>query len=883
MYRSLIVLAILTTTARAQDPDTSIQTTTVHASAHRRTEPITIDGKLDEKAWVDCPPTTGFVQRFPDAGKPPEHDTEFRVEYDDENVYVAVHAKDNEPDKIRGLLTRRDQMSSSDWIMVGIDSYHDRRTGYGFGVNPAGVQRDLIIFDDQNADDSWDAVWTVATSIDRDGWTAEFEIPLSQLRFSPDDQKSWGFQVQRVVARSGEEDVWSPWPKSSNRVVSKFGTLEGMAGLEPARRVEILPYVTGGGVLEESIDAGDPFMRTARARGNAGLDAKLGLGSAFTLAATINPDFGQVEADPSQVNLTANELFFPEKRPFFLEGTDIFQYSTGNGDGPSSSDALFYTRRIGAAPHGDTDDYAYVDAPQATTIYGAAKISGKTSSGWSLGVLDAVTGEERARVDADGDGMITRPIVEPLSNYAVMRVKKDLREGRTTIGGAITATNRALGGTGLEPTMHDQAYTGGVQLQHRFGKDDLIESNVRLFGSWIHGTTDAISDTEENIRHLYQRPDQGYLHLDPNATSLAGSGFLVELGRFQGPGWHYGTGFDSKSPGLETNDLGFQRLGDYYLNWAFVEYRKDEPSKNLLAWSASLNAWVFTNYQPLLEELGSNLFGHATFTNHWDVMGGVTIGNHRWDPMALRGGPALRDDAAYNVFTAVTSDTRKWIYANANLNATIKPAADTWNANLTAGVTVQARSNLDLFLGPSALVATNGAQYVDQEPDTGGTTRYVFATIDEVVTSLTMRANWTFSPHVSLQVYAMPFVATGHYYGLKEATDTHASDYASRFHVYGDAHVMTTADDILNIDRDGDGTVDLQVGKPDFTVRELRSNVVLRWEYRPGSALFFIWSHDGEGSDVGDGRYRFGSDLSQLARTPGEDVVMMKLNYWVGL
>jgi Domain of unknown function (DUF5916) len=876
---ALALVSALSPRARAQD---GVAEPNVRASAHRRTLPITVDGRIDEQAWTDCPPVRGFVQRFPDAGKAPSQDTDFRIEFDDEAIYVAVRAHDNHPDLIRGLLTRRDKDSSSDWIMIGIDSYHDRRTGFAFGINPAGVQRDLLIYDDQQMDESWDAVWTAQTSIDADGWSAEFRIPLSQLRFSSDDAASWGFQVQRVVQRTSEESVWSPWPKSSSRVVSKFGTLEGVSGLQPARRLELLPYVSGGGALEESIDHADPFARSARGIGNVGADVRLGLGSAFTLAATINPDFGQVEADPSQVNLSANELFFPEKRPFFLEGIDIFQFSTSQGDGPSVSDSLFYTRRIGARPHGDTDDYAYVDAPQSTTIYGAAKVSGKTSSGWSLGVLDAITSEETARV-ADDAGMRTTPIVEPLSNYAVARVKKDLREGRTTLGGAITAVNRELAGTGLETTMHDQAYSGGLQLQHRFGPDDLLESNVRVFGSWIHGTPDAILDTQQKIRHLFQRPDQDYLHLDPRATSMAGTGFLIELGRFQGPGWHYGTGIDSKSPGFESNDAGFQQLADYYLQWGSVEYRDDQPSGNLLMWSASVNAWTFTNYDPQVIEVGGNMSAHAMFDNHWDVQGGMNIADHRWDPAALRGGPELRLDPGYNLYGNVTSDTRKAVWANLSVQGGYRPAAsNTWRLDTSAGVTVQARSNLDLFLGPGVQLVGDDAQYVDQVDDAAGATHYVFGRLHEVVTSLTLRANWTFSPHVSLQVYAMPFVATGRYSNLKESADTHAAHYEDRFRVFGNDHLMPGTDTVM-ADADGNGSYDFTFAKPDFTVRQLRSNAVLRWEYRPGSALFLIWSHDGEGSDVGDGRYRFATDLSQLARQPGEDIVMAKLNYWVGL
>jgi len=849
-----------------------------HVTAHRAEGPITIDGRLDDRTWTDCPPMHGFVQRFPDAGKPPAEDTSFRVAYDDDAIYVAVHMRDAHPDEIRGLLTRRDMNSASDWVLIGLDSYHDRRTAFVFGVNPAGVQRDLLIYDDAQQDDSWDAVWTSATHIDRDGWTAEFRIPLGQLRFAGGGDQTWGFQVERIVARTGEESVWSPWPRSSSQVVSRFGTVDGLDGLHPGRRLELLPYVTGGALLDEQIDAGDPFGRTAHGRGTVGLDVRLGLTSAITLAATINPDFGQVEADPSQVNLSANELFFPEKRPFFLEGTDIFNFSLGQGDGPNATESLFYSRRIGAPPHGDTSDYAFVDAPKTTTIYGAAKISGKTRSGWSVGLLDAITSREIAHVD-DGAGMRSDPVVEPLGNYLVGRIKKDLRQGRTSLGAAVTAVDRDLAGTGLEATMRDQAYAGGLQVQHRFGHDQW-ETNLRLLGSWVHGSTDAIADLQQQQRHLFQRPDQTHVRFDPTRTSLAGGALLAEAGKFGGKHWRFGLGADTRTPGFEVNDLGFQRGGDYYVQWGFLQYRDDEPGDGLLAWNLNVNTFGISSYEPQLLGVGGNLNGSATFKNHWSAFGGAEVDDNRWDPGALRGGPELRESPTVNGWVGASTDGRKAVIANLSAMGWTKPVNDSHQLQLDAGLTVQARSNLDFYLGPSVMVRDDDSQYIDQLPDAGGTTRYLFGRIHQITTSLTVRANWTFSPHLSLQVYAEPFIATGRYSRYKEAADTHAIAYADRFLVYDPAAEIVGADSVM-VDRDGDGAVDLTFGRPDFSVRELRSNVVLRWEYRPGSAVFLIWSHDRADSLV-DGRYRLGADLAGLASAPAEHVVMLKANYWIG-
>jgi hypothetical protein len=328
---------------------------------------------------------------------------------------------------VRRLLTRRDVDGPADSITVAFDSYNDRRTAYAFILNAAGVQRDLLIFDDTNFDDTWDAVWTGDAALTSTGWTAEFRIPLSQLRFAAGATHAWGFQVVRNVGRSQEQTAWSPWPRSGPQIVSKFGVVDGIDGLVPGRRLELLPYVTAG-VGVEPLDAGDPINDHVGWRRNLGLDLKYGLGPAFTLSATINPDFGQVEADPSQVNLGPNELFFAEKRPFFLEGVDLFKLPIGNSDG--SVEGAFYSRRIGAAPDTSNLSYSYLKAPSSTTIYGAAKLTGKTAGGWSVGVFDAVTGAESARI-VDDSGAQSDPLVAPLTNYAVGRVKHDFRDGMT--------------------------------------------------------------------------------------------------------------------------------------------------------------------------------------------------------------------------------------------------------------------------------------------------------------------------------------------------------------------------------------------------------------------------------------------------------------------
>jgi hypothetical protein len=846
-----------------------------HARAVRRSGSIAIDGRLDDDGWKDAPASNNFVQRFPQEGAQPSQKTEFKVTYDDKAIYVGIRMFDESPDEIRGLLTRRDQASSSDWILVGLDSYHDKRTAFVFGINPANVQRDLLLFNDWEEDASWDAVWTGKAAIDEQGWVAELRIPLSQLRFSAQDVQSWGLQLHRIVARSGEESTWSPWPRSGGqKVVSVFGMLDDIRGLTPGRRLEVLPYLSGGLANAEVAD-GDPFHDPTEGRFNAGVDVKYGLSSAFTLAATVNPDFGQVEADPSQVNLSANELFFPEKRPFFLEGIDIFRYSLQQGDG-GGGEGIFYTRRIGAPPHLHGDNYAdFSDTPRETTIYGAAKISGKTKDGLSIGILEAVTGEETAALMGQPD-----LVVEPLTNFALARVLKDLRGGRTTLAGVVTAVHRKMDTPEIEARLHDQAYTGGVDASHRFGKD-LYQTNFKFYGSWVHGSEEALIYDQTRIRHLFNRVDATHLHFDPTRTSMGGWGLLFDIGRQNHAHWNFATGTDIKSPSLELNDMGFQQGGDGISQWVWAGYRDNAPSAQVLNYGLNVNGFGWSDFDPRVGSVGGNINGFVTLANYWGLNGGLSYNHNRWDVALLRGGPAYRDEDGMNAWGGISTDGRKQVAGGFNFAINRRPETDTWAMEGSGFVNVQARSNIELGVEAGASVRNDDHQYVDELYDAMDQPHYVFGRIKQVVTTMTMRGSWTFSPTLSLQLYLQPFIATGEYNEFKQAADTYSQNYDDRFDIFGPGRIALQ-DDIYLVDADGDGATDIQFEKPDFDVRDFHSNVVVRWEYRPGSTVFFIWSH-ARSSFENQGRYMPGDSLSALADERGEHVVMVKANYWVGL
>ncbi|HEX3759943.1 MAG TPA: DUF5916 domain-containing protein [Kofleriaceae bacterium] len=874
---ALVVLGLPCAAAHAAEP-----APVVRAHATRRTGAISIDGRLDEAAWADAPKHSGFIQRFPKDATPPSVDTRFAIVYDDDAIYVGVWADDPQPDLIRALLTRRDVDAPADAITVAFDSYHDRRTAYAFQLNAAGVQRDMLMFDDSSSDDTWDAVWTGDVARTATGWTAEYRIPLSQLRFASDNPE-WGLQVLRVIGRTGEQDSWSPWPRSAPQVVSKFGVVDGIAHVGDRTRLEVLPYATTG-IDRMPVDAGDPLNRTNNWRRGVGLDLKYGLGPAFTLSATINPDFGQVEADPSKINLSGSELFFAEKRPFFLEGSDLFKLQIGNSDG--SPEGAFYSRRIGAAPATPDESYDFINAPTTTTIYGAAKLTGKTSSGWSVGVLDALTGRETTQIataaDAGGAGGSRQDLAsESLTNYAVARIKRDFNDGGTSVGASATAVNRKLDG---EPRLlaleHDQAYTGGLQLQHRWA-DNAWTANVNVMGSWVHGSPDAIAATQEDSVHYFQRPDDRAASFDPTRTSLSGLAVKYMVGMLGDTAhWRFGAGGDLRTPGLELNDAGFQINSDRAVPFFYAQYREDKPTEHLLNWQVNSDVFWVQTFEPRLADYGIETNANVQFANYWSMGAYANLERGKWFVNALRGGPALRGNPTSFANLYANTDTRAPVWFSFNGYGGHNYGSGELDGGIDLGATIQARSNIDLFVGPSIYHRNEPLQYIDEVSDDvmQDQNHFVFGRLHETDLSLTVRANWTFSPHLALQVYAQPYIASGYYSELKEVDHPDALSYGDRFHIFS-GNELRLNDGTYHVARGG---ASYSFDQPDFNFRQLRSTVVLRWEYRPGSTVFAIWSHGRTSDTFSDGRFSFGHDLSELATTPSENIIMVKANYWIG-
>ena len=833
---------------------------TVNAAAPRSTVAIAtqvdmvIDGLLDEAAWSAPARANGFVQREPRQGQPAVFPTDFWVLRGEEDLYVGVRAHDPEPSKIRALLTRRDQDSPSDWIWINIDSLSDHRTAFSFAVSAAGVQRDYLLYDDVEYDDSWNAVWQSAVTIDSQGWIAEVRIPLSQLRFTKDSDR-WGFQIGRLVQRAQEESYWQPWSKNDAGRVSLFGLLEGLATVKAGGTFEVVPYGIAGASVAANTE--QPLL----GRYNIGVDGRFRLSSDFAVSTSINPDFGQVEADPSDVNLTGSETFFPEKRPFFLEGVDLFRFGLSQGDG-GVAEELFYSRRIGAPPHGDLDaDTVLGRAPEQTTIYGAVKLAGKTGGGWSLGLLNATTADEYANLVNGG-----REMVEPLTNYSVLSLRKDLDHGNTQLGAAATAVHRTS--DAAQFNLHEQAYAGGLSLDHRFWDNKWLVQ-AKTFGSAVFGSFAAVTATQEASQHYYQRPDADHLHFDPKRTALLGYGAQYLVGKVGGGPLRFGLGGDTRSPGFEVNDLGFQHSADYAVQWLWLQYRNDEPGPVLRNWSANFNGWTVLDYGGTNLSNGANINACARLLSYWDGSFGVSRNEDRWSTGTLRGGPALRGVPSWGFWSELGSDSRRAVHGNVSGSARLYDEGDAQKWQLSAELTFQAMSNLELSIAPFWSRNLNDQQYVESVGD-----RHLVARMDQTTLGTTVRVNYTLSPTLSVELYAQPLVSSGQYKDYREANRPRARKYGDRF-----ATVHTTrAIDEISIDRDDDGQTDYSITKPDFNFRELRSNLVLRWEYLPGSTLFLVWSH-ARANEATQGRFDLDSDFEALADEAGEHVMMLKLSY----
>ena len=798
---------------------------------------------LNEETWQTVPAVADFVQREPAEGGAPSQRTEFRIAYDASRLYVKVRAFDSDPDRIVGFLSRRDADSPADWIRVLIDSYHDKRTAYEFAVNPSGVKQDRYWYNDNNRDDSWDAVWDVDVARDALGWTAEFRIPFSQLRFNPRESNTFGLAVSRQIARLAETSTWPLLARSAPGYVSSFGELRGLSMMQSPKRLEAAPYTLAGFTNQPT--GGNPLLKASAPSGAVGADIKYALTPGLTLTATINPDFGQVEADPAVVNLSAFETFFSERRPFFVEGSGNFRYET-DCDGDCSG--LFYSRRIGRAPQGAGDlpggDDTYTDSPLQSTILGAAKLTGRVGR-FSVGVLHAVTQQEAATVLAGG--LRSRHAVEPLTDYSVGRVRREFAN-QSSLGVIFTATNRRL------PSAIDflpgSAYASGIDGDWRFKGDYSLKGY--LAGSSIQGSPEAVTRIQENSRHYFQRPGSP-VALDGARTSLRGGAGQIMIQKIAGQRvrGNFIVGF--KSPGYDTNDLGFMRRADQRSMNSWLQIRSDTPSRWIRTRNINFNQWAQWNSSGDRLNSGQNVNSHWTFVNNWRTGGGFNMNQDIVDDRVTRGGPAAIVEGMRSAWYYMATDDRRPVafFYDGGLGRNGRGGG---YHDIMPGVTLRPMSALHINAQLRFSRRIDDSQWVDTVTDTAD--RSIFAHLEQTTVSLTGRINYTVTPDLSIQIYAAPFLSGGDYSGFKQLAAPREADYDLRYAPFA------------------------YEDNPDFNYRSFRTTNVLRWEYKPGSTLFVVWQQARE-ETVETGDFRFGQNFADMFRAPGRNVFLVKLAYWL--
>lgn len=791
-----------------------------------------IDGMLNDEVWNEVAWSGDFVEYEPNENTAPEHQSQFKIIYDDKYLYVAFRAFDSEPERIVRRLSRRDGFVG-DRANILFDSYNDQRTGFMFTVTAAGVKGDEIVTrNGDNFDDSWNPIWYSNAVIDDQGWTAEMKIPFSQLRFGKGPQQEWGLNFGRQNFRLNEFSLWQRIPVDAAGFVSESGVLKGLDNLEPQKQLEIQPFLLAQ-LDNYPAEEGNPYRDGKDFSVNAGLDAKIGITNDLTLDLTVNPDFGQVEADPAQIALDGFEIFFREQRPFFVENKAIFDFGFGG-----QSDNLFYSRRIGRSPQGFPDTSGYIDQPVNTAILGAAKFSGKTQNGWSIGLLESLTRREYAQVQEGNDRYEVE--VEPLTNYAVARAQKDFNDDNSFIGAMFTSVNRGELPDHLDD-LHTSAYSGGIDFQHQWQNREYSLEGKMVF-SHVTGSAQAILNTQTSQVHLFQRTDADHVSVDPTRTSLTGSGGRFSFNKRGGGNFGYSIGFHYRSPEIELNDIGFLRQSDFIRQYISLRYKTLKPIGQFRNFSTRILQFSSHDFQGNFNRMEYRLNFDVGLLNNWNYDVGLVHKPRIYESTTLRGGPMWRFSEENAVSFATRTDERKrlsgfagFIYSQAKENHFSMK-------QFQFGLTYQPIDALTLTFSPEYSIRPNKTQYVT-ETSINSEPRYIMGTIDNNTLSASLRINYTVNPNLTIQYYGQPFVSNGIYSNFKYVTDATADQLSDRFQLFDSAQIeYSNTSNSYQIDEDRDGAIDYSFGKPDFSVVQFRSNLVLRWEYIPGSELFLVWS-----------------------------------------
>ncbi|MGB8491818.1 MAG: DUF5916 domain-containing protein [Bacteroidales bacterium] len=845
----------------------------VYTTSRLVTEKPVIDGKLDDECWKNGTWAGDYTQWKPKEGAKPTYPTSMNIQYDDKNLYIAFRAFDNEPDKIQRFAGGRDEMEG-DIVGITLDSYRDYRTGFEFTITAWGQKVDLVLFNPENWDFNWNAVWKGKVGMEDSAWVAEMEVPLSQLRYSNKDEQVWGMHTWRWISRIQEESNWEKQSSTGPGMLYNFGELRGINGLKKSRRLEIMPFILGD-LKTMKEEEGNPFTKNGRLwGGNAGLDAKIGVSSNFTVDLTVNPDFGQVESDPSVMNLTAFETFYEEKRPFFLEGLTIFDYQF-------DEHSLFYSRRIGHQPSlsVSADNQHFVKSPDMTAILSAAKFSGTTSKGLSVGLIQSITSDEYARI-RDLSGNETRKKVEPLTNYLVARIQKGYKAGNTILGGIFTSTNRFISPDDDLNFLSRDAYTGGLDILHHW-KDKEFFVNAKLVGSYVKGSTEAMTALQESSTRYFQRPGADYLNYDPNRTSLSGVGGRIEVGKGSKGFWRYSTALAFRTPGLELNDLGYMQTADEINQSSEVSYFINQPVSIFRTYNISLEQFNNWNFNGTFLGSGGHFSFRAEFRNLWTAEGNVIYHTGAYDTKILRGGSDMLMPPGIMVFGSLQTDQSRKVTAHIELSRESRDNSSALLYGIQAGLSARLFSKLKIGVTGDYQNNHDQLQYITTCNTWISGTRYILGTIDQHTLGLTFRADLNLSPEFSVQYYASPFISQGSYSEIKRIINPRASSYSDRFALY--ENPVLNGDVFVLQDYDSDGQLaTCEISNPDFNFHQFRSNLVAKWEYRPGSFIYLVWSSDRTGSNKASAAPT-GESYRYMWNAFPQNIFLIKLSYWFSL
>jgi hypothetical protein len=876
----LIVLILVSTSNTFPSRDTlRIRNSDVVLYAEKIISPIELDGILNEPIWHNGNGFENFIQRDPNEGAPASERTIIKLAYDEKYLYLGAIMYDSAPDSIMARLTRRDEEVDADNIVLCLDPYNDKRSGYYFGLNAAGTQLDGVLYNDSWDDDSWDGVWEGKVHRNGEGWTAEMRIPFSQMRFNQSDSMVWGINFRRVVARKNEETFMVFIPKHESGFVSHFASLTGFENINGSGQLEILPYITGKAEYLQ-FEEGDPFHDGKNYVPGLGADLKMGVGSNLNLNATINPDFGQVEIDPAVINLSDVETFFQEKRPFFIEGSTIFNFGMGGarnywGFNWGGAD-FFYSRRIGRQPQGSLpDNVDYFDYPTGTHILAAGKLTGKLGDSWNVGTIQNVTQREYAKISSNGVQSETE--VEPLAYYGIFRAQNEFSGGQQGLGFMSTLAIRDFNDERLRDEINKSALSFGLD-----GWTFLDESKTWVIAGWtgasyVAGNNQRMIDLQRSSRHYFQRPDANHVEVDTFATALTGYAGRVYLNKQKG-NFFVNTAFGFITPSFDVNDLGFFYRADI-INWhAGAGYYWSDPTD--IYRYLELGGAIFQNH-----DFGGNKtwegifhFGSMQFPNYYSSNWNLAYYAESFNNNRTRGGPLTLNPAGYQVSLNLSSDSRKdWVVGLGGGTSESGPSYD-WFAD--ASLELRLLPNITFVLSPQFVREFSYAQYVDTYSDVTATktygSRYVFAELDQKILSSSIRLNWTFTPKLSLQLYVQPLIAAGDYNNFKELKAPKTYD----FKIYGEEG--STFDPETNTaDPDGEGPAEpIEIGNPDFNVKSLRGNAVLRWEYLPGSVIYFVWTQTrSEAEEIGD--FKFEDSMTRMFAAEPDNIFMIKVTYWL--